>query len=383
MLEQDNSTFPASLLEPFDISEEGSEWFNWLMNYVKYFIESDQKFEDIVFGDRAFFGLLKSGDTQLDLEWESLEEDTRVVLELLTYLDETKTSDIFSPQNTLEVMTILRQSKLFNALASSSILVTREHVNGDSNGEKEPISPFTHSFNVLKSMDFSLASPGDEKLLLLIAWFHDIGKMAGVGFFSRENVNNRDSARNKIEEGYPCETPEDCQHYHPGSNSYPKHYSIGTAIISKLLINLKQDLDQLPVLNDDDASLLLNVIFHHHNFLYLGSEKSGDVNVWLRDKIEEKLLPTLPPDRPDLIVRFFELFIQLRLADIKATPGHHRHWQRNLEWMRQIPGVIFDQIFDYLLERKGDQYLINMNILEQIFLLEKLVEELPTELGSK
>lgn len=148
---------------------------------------------------------------------------------------------------------------------------------------------------------------------------------------------------------------------------------MGVVIVKTLLDNLKVNLqgNSDVLLGFDQEALLLNLIFHHHNFIYAGPEKSGNFEKWLNNEIDEKLIPTMPENRPDLIVRFFCLLFHLRHADISATKEHHKHWPVNYQWFGCVPDFLSKK-FDTSEEFDG-----------QIEILRRVIGELPGKIDAK
>lgn len=307
---------------------------------------------------RSFFSFVGrvEGDRQfLEIDWPSRHEDARILSDLIVLLSGNYDSEA--------VLELLKQSPLFAALQSSSIIVTKEQVDE----EGVPIRPFGHIVRVENNSYFDLPISEDDKIVAyLLPWLHDIGKMAGINFL-QDGAIFVENMREKLQEIYG----------EASKNTHPSHALVGTIILQRLFSTIaenanitepNQEVGRFLQNDSNEMSLLLNVVFHHHHFLYYGEDRHGPAPIWLEKEINNVLIPTLPRSRPDLIVRFFALFFQFRLADIKATPAHQRHWQGNYNWFSQVPRVLKTLLPD------TEEVRLHIDILEGV------IKDLPTKL---
>lgn len=325
-------------------------------------------------------------ETGIDLTWPSLEKDAQTLLKAINLLISQNTPD--NEQETFKKLKkILKESPLFQALDSTSIVVTKAQ---QSNGDTPP-TPLNHILSVTSEAIQVLNTTTDAKdeqnnkhlnqtILLLACLMHDIGKMAGVNFLKKI----MDQGEDKIEDAreYLKKCFDDA-----GKHTHPKHAFVGVLIAQKILkkaqaISSKND-QTTPkahefINNSDSISLLLSIIFTHHKFLYTDIKEDTDEEVikkWIQKQIETHLEPIL--SNKLLIPSFFSLFIKLRFADIKATPAHHKYWAQNKIWMRQIPAVL-SEIF--LTDKDSLNTTEEDKIEQEIKLIEKILEQLPDEI---
>lgn len=298
----------------------------------------------------AFFryiGSIIDGEQAIDIEWSSLKADAATLKKLLVLLASYQ-KEALAPQEVQQVLSLIAESSLFAAMGSSSIMVTKEQAFQQGEG----ITPLEHITRVAHGYPEVPLYAEDVRLAQLLPWLHDIGKMAGVHFLPEGAINDT-SVRAVLKEKYG----------NNGKHTHPSHSAIGTVITKKLLDSMK-----VSPLTSDQENLLLNMIFHHHNFLYYGEEVHGPLESWVKGEIEEKLLSTLPADQPELVVRFFALLAQFRYADIAATQQHHRHWPGNYEWFSELPAVL-----RRILPENG-------SVEQQIGILEEVIAALPAEI---
>lgn len=319
-------------------------------------------------GQPAFFKFncdLENGEQTINLDWESLEQDSETLAYLLKYL-RTKSSTKLSDSEIGNITKILSQSPLFQALGSTSIIVSKEQLSQPGN----KVTPFDHISRVANNYIELPIYYEDIIVAQILPWLHDIGKMAGVNFLPTDAVYDLD-LRSKLREEYKND----------GKHTHPSHSLIGTVITKKLLDYIKQN-NSTQQLTEDQSHLLLNVIMHHHDFIFKGSDKNGSLTNWLKTEIANVLLPTLPENRPDLIVRFFTLLFQFRYADIAATTTHHRHWPGNLELFREVPSIL-QNILPTTVEVSAQLQILTsvIDLLPKEIEQDSVEEPLPTRTG--
>ncbi len=312
--------FPTPLTQP-DIT-----WIFMEILLTKQRAALDMLVAERQTGKPAFFhfiGDIIDGKQTIHLDWPSRVQDSQVVSHLLQTIR-------FHAHGALTASEIdnitrdLHQSPLFRALGSNTILVSQEQAS-----QGNYFTPLDHVCRVAKCVPQVPLFKDDLEVAHLLPWLHDIGKMSGVNFLSSNEIENP-HLREKLKEAYGS----DGKHTHPG------HAQMGAAITRRIFDTLQQSIAPEQTLNRDQLHLLLNVILHHHDFLYSGFKKQGLVDNWLKNEISQILLPTLPPDQPELIVRFFALLFQFRYADIAATRQHHCHWPNNLAWFKETPSIV-------------------------------------------
>jgi hypothetical protein len=314
-------------------------WIFWLILQDKPLSIIDMLVADSAYSQQAPFFPLEGrvspeGEQQFVSEWPSLKEDAEVLKKLIITL--TQQPDASPAQ----IRQLLETSPLFAALASPTILVTAEQ----HNNAGQAINPMAHIERVAAYPDFTeYLPPADRLTAKLLDWLHDVGKMVGTHFLTEQNMADIDTLRGQLEEKYQSE----------GKHTHPKHSYVGVLILQKLFATLAHDKENFRsnsplrpflVRESDELSSLFNVTFHHHHFLYKGDGSKEHVSEWFWKELETTLLSTLPANRPDLVVRSLILLFHFRLADIAATPSHHKHWPPNLVWMKQVPAILREKL---------------------------------------
>lgn len=270
-------------------------------------------------------GKIRDNEQFFWVDWNSLDLDAEILQQFIEYIKRSP-QEQYSQAEVEAVSDLLRTSPLFSALESSSIIPSAEHCTTSG----VPITPFEHIQDVALSMPQTpVLQFHDAHVARILPWLHDIGKMAAVAYlpqgashlaqmqqFMRENFNRK------------------------SSHTYPAHAEVGSVILHRLLSNTAENA-KLP-LSDDEICLLLAVVFHHHHFIY--RHNTADLEEKIVEDIQTRLEPTLPANRPDLIVRFFALLLQFRFADVLSSPAHHKHWPANVEWYSQLPNILKQRI---------------------------------------
>lgn len=311
-----------TLFPPQSLEENNLTWVYMMILAEKGTSALDMLVADSQEGVPAFFRYLGSieDDTQvISIDWKSKTQDTKVLQDLMTFLQQRSSVEL-STADLNYIHHILAESPLFMAMGATSIVVTKEQASQQGEG----ITPLEH---ITRVADWYLSVPlhsEDVRVAQLLPWLHDIGKMAGVHFLQEGAINDPE-VRATLKEKYGKN----------GKHTHPSHSEMGAVITKELLA----ESDSLG-LSDAQEALLLNMIFHHHDFIYYGEEAHGPLESWVATEIAEKLVPTLPENSPELIVRFFALLAQFRYADIGATQQHHRHWAGNHVWFSQLPDVL-------------------------------------------
>lgn len=320
---------PSPQLLPLEL-ESDLTWVFLLCLWSKPRAMIDMCVLDSESGKKPFFSLRGSaeqGKQEITLNWSSLAQDAESLKQLLLLFGNKLEN------NDTSAVQILRQSPLFMELLSGAVLVTKDQVDA----ENISISPFDHSVQVAQvdALDtFVDTITGDGIVAFLSRWLHDVGKMSGSHFLSHQDLSNLNQLRTVLEQKYGRD----------GKHTHPNHSYVGVLIVQRLFHEIERNLTQEEKENQyfkkifcsqDSIPLLLNIIFHHHHFIY-NAQKDGDFEIWFENELKSQLYPTLFDTSANLLVRFFIVLVQLRYADITATQSHHKHWEGNKIWMLQM-----------------------------------------------
>lgn len=295
------------------------------------------------------FGVIKNNEQLFRVEWDSLDLDAAIFLQFLEYCKRVPTAQ-YSHAEVDAVANLLCSSPLFAALDSTSIIPSAEHCTNAG----VPITPLQHIKDVATALpDTPVLHSVDAHVARILPWVHDIGKMAAVAYLPQD-ASHRPEMQRYMKEAFNRKS----------SHTYPAHAEVGTVILLELLQKLHKSYSQ--PFSEDELQLLCAVVFHHHHFIY--PHDTPNLEERLSADIQNHLIPTLPSDRPDLVVRFFALLLQFRYADVLSSPAHHKHWPANVEWYSQLPDILKNNI------------LVNSSKSPWMPYLEDVITSLPREI---